>query len=55
MNIKFEDVPSPTKLIETMDKHPVGAANFVAIAALVVVSLLILALVLVAYWYRVTP
>lgn len=29
MNININDVPSPSKLIATMDKHPVGAVLFV--------------------------
>ncbi len=41
MNIDFNDLPSPSKLITTMDKHPVGAALFV-------VALLILSVALVA-------
>ncbi len=29
MNINFNDLPSFTRLIETMDAHPVGATFFV--------------------------
>jgi hypothetical protein len=28
VNIKFDQIPSPSKLIMTMDKHPVGASLF---------------------------
>ncbi|MFN3569398.1 MAG: hypothetical protein ACK4VX_03940 [Polaromonas sp.] len=40
MNIQFQDTPSPSKLITTMDEHPLGACLFV-------VSLLICAAALV--------
>jgi len=29
MNIDIRDIPSPSKLIATMDEHPVGALIFV--------------------------
>lgn len=29
MNIDIKDIPSPSKLITTMDEHPVGAVLFV--------------------------
>lgn len=29
MNIDIKDIPSPSKLIATMDEHPVGAVLFV--------------------------
>jgi hypothetical protein len=42
MNIEITDIPSPSKLIAAMDKHPVGAALFV-------VALLILSGAVVAF------
>lgn len=29
MNVNFQNLPSPSKLIMTMDKHPIGACLFV--------------------------
>lgn len=46
MNIKFDHLPSPSKLITTMDKHPVGASLFVA--ALSILSLV--AVVFAGLW-----
>jgi hypothetical protein len=39
MNIDFNDIPSPSKLITTMDKHPVGAMLFVAWSLILSVAL----------------
>jgi hypothetical protein len=39
MNINFEDIPSPSTLITTMDKHPVGAALFVVVLLILSVAL----------------
>lgn len=44
MNIKFDEVPSPSRLIVTMDKHPVGAALFIAGLSNLLVGLAVLAL-----------
>jgi hypothetical protein len=37
MNIDLQNLPSPSKLITTMDKHPVGACLF--LLALSILSL----------------
>jgi hypothetical protein len=37
MNIELQNLPGPSKLIATMDKHPVGACLFVV--ALLICSL----------------
>ncbi|UUZ63954.1 hypothetical protein LP417_00790 [Polaromonas sp. P1-6] len=47
MNIEFNNLPSPTKLITTMDKHPLGACLFVV--ALLTISLV--AVVFVGLWF----
>jgi hypothetical protein len=47
MNIQFTNLPSPTKLIATMDKHPLGACLFVV--ALLTISLV--AVVFVGLWF----
>jgi len=41
MNIDFNDLPSPSKLITTMDKHPVGAVLFVLALFFVVVGIVV--------------
>lgn len=43
MNIEITDVPSPSKLIATMDKHPVGAAMFVVASLILTVALVVCA------------
>jgi hypothetical protein len=39
MNIEITDVPSPSKLITTMDRHPVGAALFVVLSLILAMAL----------------
>lgn len=46
MNIDFNDLPSPSKLITTMDKHRVGAAFFIVALFLVVLGIVVIAGVL---------
>lgn len=43
MNIEITDVPSPSKLITTMDKHPVGATLFVMALLILSVALVVCA------------
>jgi hypothetical protein len=38
MNIDIKDIPSPSKLIATMDEHPVGAAFFVVTLLILLVG-----------------
>lgn len=45
MNINFQDLPSPVKLITVMDKHPVGASLF--LVALMICSLAAVVCVLI--------
>jgi hypothetical protein len=42
MNIKFDQIPSPSKLITTMDKHPVGACLFVVALSIVLLAVVVL-------------
>jgi len=44
MNIEIQNIPSPSKLIMTMDKHRFGAAMFV-------IALSICSLALVVSWW----
>jgi hypothetical protein len=41
MNIDIQNIPSPSKLIMTMDKHPVGASLFIAGFSILLVVLLV--------------
>lgn len=38
MNIDIRDIPSPSKLIATMDEHPVGALIFVVTLLILLVG-----------------
>lgn len=40
MNINLTDLPSPTKLIQTMDRHPIGSVILLCAIALVCTTLL---------------
>jgi hypothetical protein len=43
MNIELTNLPSPTKLITTMDNHRFGAGLFVATLAIIAVAAVVLA------------
>jgi hypothetical protein len=47
MNIEIQNIPSPSKLITTMDRHRFGAAMFV-----IVLLICSLALVICFWLYR---
>ncbi len=43
MNIELTNLPSPTKLITTMDKHRFGAGLFVATLSILSLAVVVLA------------
>ncbi|WP_188707886.1 hypothetical protein [Polaromonas eurypsychrophila] len=43
MNIEIQNLPSPSKLIATMDRHPLGACLFVVALLICTVALVGLA------------
>jgi type VI protein secretion system component VasF len=45
MNINFQDLPSPVKLIAAMDKHPVGARLFLVAMLMCLVAAVIFAFI----------
>lgn len=49
MNIKFDQIPSPSRLIITMDKHPVGASLFIAGFSILLVVLVVFSMLWVMY------
>lgn len=49
MNIKFDQIPSPSRLIMTMDKHPVGASLFIAGFSILLVVLVVFSMLWLMY------
>jgi hypothetical protein len=45
VNIKFDQIPSPSKLIMTMDKHPVGASLFLVALLICLLAAVVCALI----------